>query len=299
MNHRFNTLDGLRGVAAIAVIFFHFTQHTTLRLFSGAGLAVDLFFCLSGFVIAHSYQQRLIGGMSFKDFFLKRLVRLYPMFHMIGLMLGALALLMKSAYSQTSLTLHQTLSSIALNAFYVPYLSDFYIQIGKDKIDSALFPTNDPAWSLFFELLVNIVFAFVVIRTGRRKNPLPWVFTWRRYANCICTVNRLHRAWLVGHQYHRRPAENGLWFFCGRLYLLPVRSRAAAAAAAARYWNVSAALPQSTADISHAGVSFSSSCCRPVFPKSNVAIRSPDLRAHRNNTRHSFRSKTRHAAPGF
>ncbi len=174
MNHRFNTLDGLRGVAAIAVIFFHFTQHTTLRLFSGAGLAVDLFFCLSGFVIAHSYQQRLVSGMSFNDFFLKRLVRLYPMF-MIGLTLGALALFKKTASSQTNLTLHQTLSSIALNAFYIPYLNNFYVQIGKDRIDSSLFPGNDPAWSLFFELLVNIVFAFVVIRTGRRKNPLPWV----------------------------------------------------------------------------------------------------------------------------
>ncbi|MDB5816279.1 MAG: acyltransferase 3 [Rhodocyclales bacterium] len=174
MNHRFNTLDGLRGVAAIAVMFFHFTQHTSLRLFSGAGLAVDLFFCLSGFVIAHSYQQRLIAGMSFKDFFLKRLVRLYPMF-MIGLVLGASALLMKTAYGQTSLTFHETLSAIALNAFYIPYLGDFFVHVGKDRIDSALFPTNDPAWSLFFELVVNILFAFVVLRAGRRKNPLPWV----------------------------------------------------------------------------------------------------------------------------
>ena len=68
LNHRFIFLDGLRGIAAVVVVIFHFSQDGNIRqLFPSAPIAVDLFFCLSGFVIAWAYYQKLSTGMVFKD----------------------------------------------------------------------------------------------------------------------------------------------------------------------------------------------------------------------------------------
>lgn len=53
----YHVLDGLRGVAALAVVVFHFMEwiYPIEQNFIGYGfLAVDFFFCLSGFVIAYA-----------------------------------------------------------------------------------------------------------------------------------------------------------------------------------------------------------------------------------------------------
>src|SRR6185437_7755900 len=73
---RFGSLDGLRGIAALTVVFFHFFSayvpkllpeqvadpwwgsDTPLALFYNGGFAVSVFFVLSGFVIANSASKR-------------------------------------------------------------------------------------------------------------------------------------------------------------------------------------------------------------------------------------------------
>src|SRR5689334_10389454 len=81
---RYDALDGLRGVAAIAVMIMHLTQAS---LFKNAYVAVDLFFMLSGFVIAHSYGTRLLRGMTAREYVKRRVIRLYPML-LISLLIG-------------------------------------------------------------------------------------------------------------------------------------------------------------------------------------------------------------------
>jgi hypothetical protein len=60
-NH-YEVLDGLRGVAAIGVVIFHFSEWLfpdASKNFIGHGfLAVDFFFCLSGFVISYAYDEQ-------------------------------------------------------------------------------------------------------------------------------------------------------------------------------------------------------------------------------------------------
>ena len=58
--HQFATLDYLRGVAAFAVCILHFRGELGANLLPHACLAVDFFFVLSGFVLAHAYEQRLL-----------------------------------------------------------------------------------------------------------------------------------------------------------------------------------------------------------------------------------------------
>jgi peptidoglycan/LPS O-acetylase OafA/YrhL len=63
-HHRYEALDSLRGLAATSVIFFHvnWNNHLTgLHFFRHAFLFVDLFFILSGFIIATIYAERING----------------------------------------------------------------------------------------------------------------------------------------------------------------------------------------------------------------------------------------------
>ena len=75
-------LDGLRGVAALLVIWYHvfegFATSPIDQKFNHGYLAVDFFFMLSGFVIGYAYVDRW-NKMSTGTFFKRRLIRLQPM----------------------------------------------------------------------------------------------------------------------------------------------------------------------------------------------------------------------------
>lgn len=160
----FEILDGLRGVAALAVVLFHFMEWVFPdpgKNFIGQGfLAVDLFFCLSGFVIAYAYDDR-IASMGLRQFFAARIIRLHPLV-VAGSVLGLLAFLFDpfgghpELYSTGKIVL-SLLSSLFLIPF--PAIADRAFN---------LFSFNAPAWSLFWEYVANIVYALVLYRIGRR-----------------------------------------------------------------------------------------------------------------------------------
>lgn len=90
-------LDGLRGVAALTVIWYHvfegFETSPLDQKFNHGYLAVDFFFILSGFVVGYAYDDRWAGrraggGMRMRDFLKRRIVRLHPMV-VLGSVLGA------------------------------------------------------------------------------------------------------------------------------------------------------------------------------------------------------------------
>lgn len=160
----FEVLDGLRGIAALSVVIFHFMEvaYTDYSQdFIGHGfLAVDFFFCLSGFVIAYAYDDR-IGKMGVVEFFKSRLIRLHPLV-ILGSILGLFAFLFDpfgghpEAYS-TGRIVVIFLASI----FMIPF------PVVQDRAFNC-FGFDAPAWSLFWEYIANIVFAVVLWRVGRR-----------------------------------------------------------------------------------------------------------------------------------
>lgn len=64
MKIRFGALDAIRGLAAIAVMFLHYAGQNALGWIPRAWMAVDIFFIMSGFVLMHSYAQKIGGGGS-------------------------------------------------------------------------------------------------------------------------------------------------------------------------------------------------------------------------------------------
>jgi len=149
----FPLLDGIRGLAAITIMYRHMGLFG-VPVTSESYLAVDLFFLLSGAVIANAYEDRLRGGMEAGDFLIRRVIRLYPMIF-IGIALGAVMCLVGAGPPGQR---EHLLSIVALSLVLLP--------------DNPLVPLvgnlNGPAWSLFYELLVNAAYAMGVRRLSGR-----------------------------------------------------------------------------------------------------------------------------------
>jgi peptidoglycan/LPS O-acetylase OafA/YrhL len=151
--HYYVALDGLRGVAALFVAALHLTAMWGRPLFSGAYLAVDFFFILSGFVIATAYDSRLRDDMTAGEFGIRRLIRLWPLFA-LGLALGAAYQIPRALTGLGDLRGEAAVIAAGLGFLMAPSPANL-------SPHGWLYPTNIPAWSLFFELVANVVYGLV------------------------------------------------------------------------------------------------------------------------------------------
>lgn len=145
----FHILNVLRGLAAMSVITLHYPQAFAPFVASGAYLAVDLFFVVSGFVLARAYDVRLQDGMGGRAFIVTRLIRLYP-FYILALALGTVEL--AYYYRNDHLAAEIILSSV----FNFVMLPSPPVGIPYQP----LFPANFVAWTLSFELFANAAYGF-------------------------------------------------------------------------------------------------------------------------------------------
>ena len=155
----FPILDGLRGVAAIMVVAFHiFEVHTPNRfeqVINHGYLAVDFFFMLSGFVIGYAYDDRW-SKMSVGKFFKLRLVRLQPMVVM-GMIIGAICFYFQDSVLWPEIhnvPLWKVIGIMLIGCLMLPVPTSMDIRGWNE-----MYPLNGPGWSLFFEYMVNILYA--------------------------------------------------------------------------------------------------------------------------------------------
>jgi len=154
--HHFLALDLLRGVAAVAVLFLHWLEGNGNEWFHNGLLAVDFFFLLSGFVMAYSYTERLREGMSFADFLVLRLIRLYPLI-LLGIVFGFLRFAMRTlATHDETMTIPWLLIKALQNVFMIPNF--------EGGLNTDMFILNLALWSLFFEFIAYILFALCLYR---------------------------------------------------------------------------------------------------------------------------------------
>ncbi len=156
---RFQTLDGLRGFAALFVMLWHIQQviAPNLPIMPSSYLAVDLFFLISGFVIANGYTRKLDGGMTVFKFLRLRVVRLFPLYY-----LGCAAGL---AYPMIDVLKDGELWHLKDAALAIPAA----LFLLPDVFHAGSFPLNPPGWSLFYEMVINILFAAGLFRLGVRR----------------------------------------------------------------------------------------------------------------------------------
>lgn len=166
-------LDGLRGVAALLVVWYHvfegfqFAGNKPVIDFINHGyLAVDFFFILSGFVVGYAYDNRWGKTLTLGGFFRHRLIRLQPMVIM-GAVIGAASFLLSGMerWDGTHATLWLTFLAFVCGCLMLPALPGMPREV---RGNGEMFPLNGPCWSLFFEYIGNIVYALLIRRLSTR-----------------------------------------------------------------------------------------------------------------------------------
>ena len=157
----FTALNGLRFVAALAVVFFHFATkiegygHAPVvvrSLISEGPAAVAFFFILSGFVLAHRYLENGAQIEEPANFYWSRFTRLYPAYILAFLLFLPLAVV-KYLHGPGN---HQTF-------FLAASLSGLMLQAWTPLAQA----WNGPSWSLSVEAFMYVVFPLLAYRLLR------------------------------------------------------------------------------------------------------------------------------------
>jgi len=159
--HYFHLLNALRGIAALLVVGRHTYAYGPF-IFPVSYMAVDIFFLLSGVVIEANYRDRLAGGMTPLSFLWLRIVRIYPLY-ILG---SAITLATICLAPHHGFMLGSTL-------FVVPHLALRWLLtmlfLPGPLRQPGMYVFDPPTWSLLFELLVNAIYGFVLLRLNNRN----------------------------------------------------------------------------------------------------------------------------------
>lgn len=171
------SLDVLRGVAALSVVFWHWQHffyiggepsgfivekqpfYNYLYIFYLHGdLAVELFFCISGFIFYWLYSKRIserkIGAVEFS---LNRLSRLYPLYILTFICVAVLQLLYIKSH----------------NSYFVYQINDKFHALLNIFMISAWgmedgWSFNAPVWSVSIEIMLYTIF-FITCLLGKLR----------------------------------------------------------------------------------------------------------------------------------
>ncbi|MEK8132599.1 acyltransferase [Paenibacillus filicis] len=163
------TLLGLRGLLALSVVIFHiygsaviegyigeFPKEHLLYVINYAGpISVDLFFVISGYLITQS----LSNKRTLREFVINRIIRIYPVFLVIHLIIFTVGPFIK----------YKWMTGIGLREYIVHFVSNAFLLPGMLQLPIA----QIVAWSLSYELFFYIIAGLVwFIYHGSKLNML-------------------------------------------------------------------------------------------------------------------------------
>lgn len=168
---RYRALDGIRGCAALIVVFYHMTISSVFKQLSivqNGELAVDLFFVLSGFVISSAYVNRINSTDDIKKFLTLRFFRVYPL-HLVMLVFFFGEELVKLYLYHKGVSINNGAPFTGGNSVELLVATFFLVQawggFGKNL-------WNGPSWSISCEAFAYLVFAALA-----PLRPFRWRYT--------------------------------------------------------------------------------------------------------------------------
>ncbi|EGL6579050.1 acyltransferase [Salmonella enterica] len=172
MRTKLNSLQALRGVAALLVVLFHYRgflndgakESPTIwdKLFSPGIIGVDIFFIISGFIMVYTTCHYMREKASLVRFLLNRAIRIIPLYYICLV----IAFLLEGAMS----TFHypdkvQNILSALTFTLYKTSTSPLYIDEGG---------TYNIRWTLNYEIYFYLVFALCLLVKHRVLALVTW-----------------------------------------------------------------------------------------------------------------------------
>jgi len=139
---KLDSIQMLRAIAALAVVFFH------LPLFRNGDWGVDIFFVISGFIMA------MVTTQSGSHFFTKRLIRVVPLYWLGTIGVFCVALVLPSLLDNT----RADLTGLVKSLLFIPYQKGEFVQ-----------PLLYLGWTLNFEMFFYAVFALSMAVSHRYR----------------------------------------------------------------------------------------------------------------------------------
>lgn len=143
-NNRYDAIQALRGLAVLFVFFEH------VRFLSRGAFGVDIFFCISGFMIMLSTEK------STNHFFLKRLIRIVPLYYLMTFVTWMGMIIAPSLFQSTQPQLKYLIKSL----LFIPF-----------EINGAIRPIMGIGWSINSEMFFYLLF-FLSFRINHKYRGL-------------------------------------------------------------------------------------------------------------------------------
>jgi peptidoglycan/LPS O-acetylase OafA/YrhL len=169
LGQRIPALDGLRGIAVLAILFHHFNimgegarlDQIVGALANASWMGVDLFFVLSGFLITGILCDAKGHDYYFRNFYVRRCLRIFPLYYaFLVVFLVALPHILRG-YSQ------QMNTTLANQGWLWTYATNILLAIRQDW--STAFPGANHLWSLAVEEQFYALWPAVVLLLTRRQ----------------------------------------------------------------------------------------------------------------------------------
>src|SRR5438874_12162874 len=146
-------LTGVRFVFALYVVLFHsraafgeapvFVRH----ILNHGNIGVNLFFVLSGFVLAYNYFQRADGGLQIRDFLIARFARIYPVY-----LLSVILFVPPGLFGAVADPITAFISAVTLSQTWTGHMA-----------------WNTPGWSLSVEAFFYLLFPLILLLLARLR----------------------------------------------------------------------------------------------------------------------------------
>jgi len=168
-NHRETALDGVRGLASLAVVLYHFTLVSGLRdmpgkakwlgkLFSVGWIGVDVFFVLSGFLITSILAAKKDSLHFKRAFYARRLFRVVPLYFVFLVLYLTLVPRLLAAHPQTAALAESIKLARSRQGWLWTYTANLWMALRNQGIGGAL----EPVWSLCVEIQFYLLWPFLI-----------------------------------------------------------------------------------------------------------------------------------------
>ena len=168
-------LDGLRAIAVLLVFLDHFGlmgdsgwEHIVGNFFASGYIGVDLFFVLSGFLITRILFQAKGSANYFKTFYARRVLRIFPLYYSI-------LILLLIAFLVAKYFLAAHLAPVTLDMIHQGISSQKWAWLFLVNVEFALYgawalePCMTHLWSLSVEEQFYLLWPLIVSRFTRRS----------------------------------------------------------------------------------------------------------------------------------